>query len=191
MTSISILAKTGTALLAGLFALSLSAAVAQDAQPAKPTDTPVPATTDAVAAPALSTSHLAVARQVVELSGISRSLEVLIPEVLNKGHLMIARQRPEISAQLEAASKVVLVQLIPQREEILMIAATSFAREMSEADLNTIALFFKSSAGAAYVDKQPKMLQDLMLGMQPWTEQLNQTVVTLFRAELKKKGIEF
>jgi uncharacterized protein len=176
---------------AGLLASGLSSALAQDAQLAQPAQPETPAAPQpaAPAAPAFPPSHIAAAREVVQVSGMSNSLESLIPQVLNRTHLTIARQRPELSKQLEEASNAVLVQLVPQREEMLNIAATAFAKEMSEADLLAIATFFKSPAGKLYVEKQQKMVRDVLLSMQPWTDQLNRTVFALFREELKKKGI--
>jgi uncharacterized protein len=165
-----------------------STGFAQDAKPAEGQ----PATTEATpqpAAPAFTPSHLAAAREVVQLSGMSDSLESLIPQVLNKTHLTIARQRPELAQQLEEASNTVLLQLVPQREEMLNIAATAFAKELGEADLVAIATFFKSPSGKLYIEKQQKLVRDVLISMQPWTDQLNRTVFSLFREELKKKGI--
>ncbi len=175
-----------------------SPAFSQEAQPALQQPAQPPAAdqkgTEAPAAPQpaapqFPASHMAAAREVVELSGMSSSLEALIPQVLNRTHLTIARQRPELSKQLEEASNTVLLQLVPQREEMLAIASTAFAKEMSEADLLAIATFFKSAPGKAYVEKQQRLVRDVLLSMQPWTDQLNRTVFALFREELKKKGI--
>jgi uncharacterized protein len=164
---------------------------AQDAQPTPPTTeqpaTPQPAPQPAT--PQFPASHMAAAREVVQLSGMSDSLEALIPQVLNRTHLSIARQRPELAKQLEETSNTVLLQLVPQREEMLNIAASAFAREMPEADLVAIATFFKSPPGKAYVDKQQKLVRDVLLSMQPWTDQLNRTVFDMFREEMKKKGV--
>jgi uncharacterized protein len=173
---------------AALVAAGLSQGFAQDAKPAEGQ----PATTETTtppAAPAFTPNHLAAAREVVRLSGMSNSLESLIPQVLNRTHLTIARQRPELSKQLEEASNAVLVQLVPQREEMLNIAATAFAKEMSEADLVAISTFFQTPAGKLYVENQQKLVRDVLISMQPWTDQLNRTVFTLFREELKKRGI--
>jgi hypothetical protein len=171
------------------FAVSLAAAAIFGA-PGFAQQQPATQPPSAEAAPAPSASHIAVAREVVELSGVSRSLEIIIPQVLNEAHLSFARQRPELAAQLDQASQQVLLQLVPQREQVLMLAANAFAREMSEADLQAVAAFFKTSAGRAYVEKQPRLLDELLVAIQPWTQQLNQTVVALFRQELQKLGIQ-
>jgi uncharacterized protein len=174
-----LVATTAGFMLAGFAA----PVVAQEAQPAAPkpaaeqpaanTAAENPAATTATtppAAPQFAASHMAVAREVVQ-------------------HLTIARQRPELSKQLEEASNTVLLSLVPQREQMLNIAATAFAKEMSEADLVVIATFFKTAPGRAYVEKQQKLVRDVLLAMQPWTDELNRTVFTLFREELKKKGV--
>ncbi len=166
-----------------------SAALAQEAQPAAPQPAAEQPAAPQPAPSPYTATHLKAARDVVELSGMSNSLEALIPQVLNRTHLTIARQRPEIAKQLEEASNAVLVQLVPQREQMLNIAASAFAKEMSETELAAIATFFKSDAGKKYVEKQQGLVRDVLLSMQPWTDQLNRTVFDLFREELKKQGI--
>jgi uncharacterized protein len=142
------------------------------------------------AAPQFPPSHMAVAREVIELSGMSNSLAELIPQVLNRTHLTIARQRPELAKQLEEVSNTVLLSLVPQREEMLNIAANTFAKEMTEEQLVAVATFFKSPAGKVYVEKNQRILREVLISMRPWTDQLNRVVFDRFREELKKKGVE-
>jgi uncharacterized protein len=137
----------------------------------------------------LAPTHMALAKDVVQLSGTSDTLLAVIPEVLNKVHLGLARTRPELSDALQDASNAVLVQLVPQRDELLNIAATSLAQQIAEPDLKLIADFMNSSAGKLYISKQRLILQNTLLSMQPWNEQLRRTVTKLFKDELLKKGI--
>jgi uncharacterized protein len=149
-----------------------------------------PAATGAQPAPQFPPSHMAIAREVIELSGMSNSLAELIPQVLNRTHLTIARQRPELAKQLEEVSTTVLLSLVPQREEMLNIAANTFAKEMTEEQLVAVATFFKSPAGKVYVEKNQRILREVLISMRPWTDQLNRVVFDRFREELKKKGVE-
>ncbi len=181
------------ATLAALLTVAALAPLAHAQDANAPTNAVTPAAEQpappAADQPALSPSHLAAAREVVTLSGMTDSLLNVIPQVLNKTHLSIARQRPELAKELEEASNAVLLQLVPQRDEIIAIAATTFARGMTEADLVAIATFLKSGPGKTYIEKQRLLVQEIVLSMRPWTDQLNRTVLTLFREELKKKGI--
>jgi uncharacterized protein len=140
-------------------------------------------------AAALAPAHLAVAKDVLMASGTADTLVAVIPEVLNQIHLNLARTRPDLTATLQDVSNTVLVQLVPQRDQLLTIAATSLAEQMTEADLKLVHDFMKSPAGSAYIAKQKTVLQNTLLSMQPFNQELRKTVTTLFREELKKKGI--
>jgi uncharacterized protein len=155
-------------------------------QPAAPAEQPAVATP----APTLSPSHLALAREIVTASGTSDSLVAVIPEVLNQVHLNLARTRPDLTATLQDVSNAVLVQLVPQREQLIKIAATSLAEQMSEAELTVVADFMKTPAGLNYIGKQKLILKNTLLSMQPFNQELRRTVTTLFREEMKKKGID-
>jgi uncharacterized protein len=143
----------------------------------------------AQAVPAIAESHLALAKTVVLASGTSDTLVAIIPEVLNQVHLNLARTRPDLTATLQDVSNTVLVQLVPQRDQLINIAATSLAQQINEADLKQVADFMNSAAGKAYIGKQKIILQNTLLSLQPFNQELRRSVTNLFRDELKKKGI--
>ncbi len=171
--------------------LAAAPAQAQTAAPAAPAGQPAAPASPAAptsAAPEPAPSHLAVARQVVTLSGMSRSFDPMEPELEGQIVPLMTRTRPELIPDLKA----VLVQLHPEfqkdADEMTDIAARIYAQQMSEADLRATVDFFNSPAGKEYVRVQPQMLDQLVVQMQGWTQKLSNTMMLRVRQEMVKKG---
>ncbi|WP_163117388.1 DUF2059 domain-containing protein, partial [Acinetobacter baumannii] len=65
-----------------------------------------------------------------------------------------------------------------------------YASQLSEAELNDIATFFRSPAGKRYVGTQPQILDQMVQAMQGWTQEVSQYVMIRVRAEMGKRGHE-
>src|SRR4051794_2078881 len=123
--------------------LSVTGAAAQTASP-----TPAPSPSQA---PVFTPSHLAVAREVAIASGITRSLDVVPPQLMEKIREQ-AVTRPDLKKDLNE----VLVALEPETEllkqQMVNTVSRILAARMSEAELTEAANFFKSPAGRKYVE---------------------------------------
>jgi uncharacterized protein len=171
--------------LSGLCGLaSPCSALAQQQKPATPPAGALPAAAPADFSPAV----LALARDVVQYSGVARSFETLIPQFLDQARVSLGTTRPEIAKDLDE----VIVQIKPEfekeREDMMNAAARVFAKRLSEQELKDIATFFKSAAGQKYVSTQPLMLDELFGEMQTWTRALSEQIVVRIRAEMKKRN---
>ncbi len=196
--------KTRLAAAAVLLALAAAPASAQT-PPAPAPAAPVaaapvpagqvaPALPDPAAAapqPEVPPEKLAAARQVVVSSGMARSFEPMVPQLEEQIPMVVTRTRPDLSKDLTT----VLVQLQPEfnqkSNEMLDIAARIYARSMSEEDLKATAAFFDSSAGKQYVAAQPKMLDELVVSMQAWTQEVSSFMMKRVQQEMEKKGDKF
>ncbi len=166
-------------------------AFAQQAPAPRPaTPAPAPAA-PAPAPPALTPAHLAIAKDVVLLSGLSRSFEGVIPQFSEQLRVSFSTTRPEIMKDLAQTLQDLRPEFEAQREELLNAAARVFATRLGEADLKEIAAFFKTPAGGRYVTAQPMVMDDLFGEMQAWSRRLSEFMMTRVRAELKKKNIDF
>jgi uncharacterized protein len=144
----------------------------------------------ALAPPEPATAHLAAARQLVVLSGMSRSFTAVVPQTMSRLTTTFTQTRPEIAHDLD----IVLAELKPefdkQADEIVDTAAHLFARLMSEPQLQAADAFFESEAGKKYVEIQPAFFGEILPAMQNWQQKLAQDMVTRVREEMKKKGHE-
>lgn len=189
------------AALAGpLFAALLSQAVlvpvAHAQQPAAkpPAASPKPTAKPGTSAPPApapepepSPSHLALAREVMLSSGISRSFDSIIPtmaEQIRKN----AVTRPELAKDLDEVLSSLQPEMDMQKQRLITIAARIYAKRLSEAELKDIVAFFHSPAGKRYVETQPQILDDMVGAMQDWTQEVSEYIMVRTRAEMGKRG---
>lgn len=170
------------AMAAGLAVLVSSAsALAQQAAPAAPA---APLTN----APNLSPGHLAVAIEVVKSSGMSRSIESIVPTIVDKARQLFVSMRPELAGEIDKSIKALAADFDNQRDEALKLAAYGFGNRLSEAELKEINTFFSSASGKKFVDSQPAILDEMFRNLDAFTERLSQFVVDKLRADMKAKG---
>ena len=189
--------RSRLAMASALLALSAAAAPAQTppapgAAPPSPASAPsLPAPVPALPQPEVPPEKLVVARHLIEASGMARSFKPMVPQLQAQIPIVITRTRPELSKDLT----VVLAQLQPEFDaksgEMLDIAARIYARHMSEDDLKAAAAFFESPAGKSYVNSQPSMLDELVVSMQAWTQEISTFMMKRVQQEMEKKGDKF
>ncbi|ACL59535.1 DUF2059 domain-containing protein [Methylobacterium nodulans] len=169
-------------LLAGLLAAVLAAApaAAQKAPAAAPAAPAAPA-------PAITPSHLALAKEVMLNSGIARSFDSIIP-VFGDQIKQAAVTRPELTKDLDDVIEKLQPELELQKQKMIDTASRIYAAKLSEAELREIAIFFRSTAGKRYVETQPQVLDDMVQAMQSWTQDVSEYVMVRVRAEMGKRG---
>ena len=138
-------------------------------------------------APQPSPSHLAAARDVVMLSGMTRTFDVIPPE-MNEQIKKNAVTRPELSKDLDQVFESMKPEMELQKQQMVNAAARVYASRISEADLKEIAAFFKSPIGKKYVETQPQILDSMVVEIENWTKQLAEYVMVRVRAEMGKRG---
>jgi hypothetical protein len=134
-----------------------------------------------------SASHLAVAREVAIGSGMTRSFDVMVEPFLAQ-LLQMNVTRPEIRQDLEQVVAQLRPELEQQKQKMVDNAAKAFASRLSEAELKEVATFYKSAAGAKYVQVQPGVLDDIVRDLATWTQQTSQLVMSRAREEMGKRG---
>ena len=191
-----IIAKSAFTLRLSVLCLGLAAGVpmaaAQTAAPA-PVGT-APAAPPPIVAPApakLSPAHLALAMEVVKLSGMSRSIDTIVPDMVGKARQLFTQMRPEVTAELEKSIVALQPEFDAQKAQTQRIAGEAFGSRLSEAELKDIEAFFKSTSGQRFVASQPLILDDMFRNLDVFSQTLSQFVVDKLREDLKKKGIPF
>ena len=180
--------KTASALAVVL--MTIAPATAQTtAAPAAPAATKPAAIPDVQPEP--PASAVAAARDLVVASGISRSFTPMPLQLMDQIVPMLTRTRPELKANLTQILSDLRPDFIRKGEDMIDITAKIYARRMSEQELKDAAAFFNSPVGKKYVDVQPLMLDELVIAMQSFTQQLSTYMMTRIRDEMKKKGQEF
>ncbi len=147
-----------------------------------------PAAPAAAADANLTPSHLAAARQLIEVSGASRSFDSVLPSITEQVRQTFSRQRPELLKDLQESMDAIMPQVQAQREDILATAARVYASKMTEAELKESVAFFSSPTGQKYVTSQPVIFDELFTEMQNWMAKVSDFTVDQLRVEMKKRG---
>ncbi len=151
-------------------------------------ETPAAATPAPAAAAGPTPSHLAVARELLAVNGISSSFAASIPQFFDQVGQTLGQTRPELVKDLN----IVFAQLKPEfdkrADDLTDKAAHLYATLINEQDLKTIVAFFKSDAGQKYVKTQPDFMRDVVVIMESWREQIATDMMTRVRVEMQKKG---
>jgi hypothetical protein len=160
-----------TLLIGALATIAASAVYADDA----PTPAPTPA--------AIET-----AKTIVASSGMTRSFDLVIPEIFGALERNVLATRPELKEPLHT----VLISLVPEfvktKQQVVDVAALALAKRMNEQELKDTATFLNSASGKKYVEAQPQALNEIFGALNDWRQKLSVDVLTRTREELKKKG---
>ncbi len=165
--------------------LFVAPAVAEDAKPATPS---APAAAAPVPVPEPSASHLAAARQLVLVSGMSRSFDAAVPHMMAQLTQTMQQTRPEIMTDLKAVLDQVKPDFAKDIDQMNDKAAHIYAQYLSEEDIKAATAFFTSEPGKKYVKSEPLYFNAVINAMQDWHMQLQTELMTKVRAEMQKRG---
>ena len=138
-------------------------------------------------APALTPSHLQVAREVIDVTGVTQTLTGIYGEFERNAQGLLAT-RPEAKKDADAVFAALKPEAEKRADEMAKTATEIFARKMTEADLKDVVAFFKSPVGQRYNALRREAMEDLFSVLQPWTEQTSQYLFDRFSQEMRKRG---
>ncbi|MGA3304126.1 MAG: DUF2059 domain-containing protein [Methylovirgula sp.] len=165
------------ALLAGV-SLVLQAPIAAAQQP------PAPATADAEP----SASHLAAARELVLATGMKRTFDAAIPDLLNKIGDSYRQTEPGLLPDLVPVLNTLKTEFASRTDELVDKAAHIYAKLLTEEQIHATVAFFTSDAGKKYIEVQPIFFNATINAMQDWHDKVSQEIIQRMRDEMKKKG---
>jgi hypothetical protein len=160
-----------TLFLATLVSLAGSAAYADDAAPA-----PTPAALEA-------------AKSVIVGSGMTRSFDLVVPQMFGELERNVLATRPELKDNLHTVLLALVPEFIKSEQAVVDGAALALAKRMNEQQLKDTAAFFNSPSGKKYVESEPLAYQDIVGVVNNWRQKLSVDVLTRTREEMKKKGV--
>lgn len=164
-----------TSPLKTLFAAALIAALGATAARA---DEPTPAALES-------------ARAIIVSSGIPRSFNLIVPQLLGELEHNVLLTRPELKDSLHATLIGLEPEFTKSEDGVIDAAARVLAGAMSEQELKETQAFFASPSGKKYVDAQPATFKEIVSLVQAWRQRLSVDILTRARVEMKKKGVDF
>ena len=131
------------------------------------------------------------ARAVIVASGMTRSFDLVIPQMFGELERNVTATRPEIKESLHATLLALVPEFAKTEQEVVESAARALAKHMTEQELNDTATFFASPSGKKYVEAQPLAYNEIIGAVQDWRQRLSTDILVRAREEMKKKGVDF
>jgi uncharacterized protein len=138
-----------------------------------------------------SPAALQSARSIIVGSGMTRSFDLIVPQMFGELERNVIATRPELKDNLHIVLLALVPEFVKTEEVVVDGAAHALARRMNEQELKDTAAFFVSPAGKKYVEAEPLAYKDIVDIVQKWREKLSVDVLTRAREEMKKKGQDF
>jgi uncharacterized protein len=169
-----------------LSALIAAPALAQDQ--AQQPDAQAPAAAAAPAAPEASPSHTQAAIEFLQLSGVTKGFEEMIPQFLDQVRLRYVGQRPEIAEMINDASLSLVPEFVKRRDDLNKELAKIYTARFTEDELNQLVAFYKTPAGQKFASVQADVLQASVPVVQGWSRKLSTDMAQRIKEEVGKKG---
>ena len=131
--------------------------------------------------------HLAIARELVGMTGTLSTVDGLIPSFAAEVRKQ-AVTRPDLTKDLDEVLKSLQPELEQRRQQIINAASRVYAKHMAEAEMKDVVAFFKTPSGSKYLKVQPRLVDDVVETIQAWGDQVSEFVITRTRAEMIKRG---
>jgi hypothetical protein len=161
-------------------------ALAQQA-PAQPA---APAAAPAAPLPPLPAAQLALARSVMDASGITASFDALGSNIAGQLLGAYTRKRPQNAAEFEEILGTMKPEIEAAKKDLIAKATDHFARKLDEPTLKAVLVFLQSPAGVKYTAALPGVLNDVADTTDAWSRDLATTMANKVVDEMKKKGID-
>jgi len=131
------------------------------------------------------------ARAVIAASGMTRSFDLVIPQMFGELERNVTATRPELKDSLHATLLALVPEFTKTERDVVDGAARVLAKYMSEQELKDSENFFVSPSGKKYVESQPAAFNEIIGVVQDWRKRLSTDILARAREEMKKKGVDF
>jgi len=135
-----------------------------------------------------SAASIAVAKQLLSVTGATSVFTPLIAGVVEQAKLLFLQQDPGLAKDLNEVAVKLRTDLQPRFSEINDEVARLYATNFSEQELKDILAFYQSPAGKKMLTVQPKVIDSSMAFAQTWANKLSDEVIAKIRDEMKKRG---
>ncbi|MEA2934596.1 MAG: uncharacterized protein QOD74_1242 [Variibacter sp.] len=135
-----------------------------------------------------SAGSMSAARELIEAKGVMTMFDPLIPGVVETVKGTFLRTNTSLSKELNEVAGQLRTEFSTKRAEVLDEFSKAYAEHFSEQELRAILAFYKTPAGKKVITEEPKILDQGMTRVQAWADKLSETVLSRFRAEMKKRG---
>jgi hypothetical protein len=141
----------------------------------------------AAPAPEPTQSHLALAREFANLTGILGLADPIIPQFSAQVRQRTVT-RPELTKDLDQVLESLKPEIEQQKQLIVDATVRLYASSYTEAELKDLITFFKAPTGQKYLQATPRILDKLDFEIRRWADRLSAAVMDRVRTEMAKRG---
>jgi hypothetical protein len=170
--------------------LGASQASAQQAAPAKPAAPAAPAAAPAAPLPPVPPAQLALARSVLDASGITVGFDPLVANIASQLLVAYTKKRPQSTNDFEEIILSMRPELEAKKQELINKSVEIYARKLDEPTLKAILVFMQSPAGKKYTDTLPQVLNEIADASDVWAKEVATLMGTRVYDEMKKRGVD-
>ena len=131
---------------------------------------------------------LALAKQLVELSGASRTFDELLPNIADQAKNTFIRSNPQMQLGIITVVDKVALDLVDRRPDLDRALEKIWASAFNKEQLEELIAFYSSPTGKRFAAIQPRLIAAQMSAAQNWTasvsEEMTQRVAEELRAQL-------
>jgi uncharacterized protein len=135
-------------------------------------------------------ARLAAAKQMMEVAGVAKQFEEVMPVLLKQLAQGFVAVAPDKGEEIREVFTQLGSKFIDRKGELIDQVATLYAEQLSLEELTAVASFYRSSAGMKMIAIQPLVMRQAMLLGQRWGAELGREIEEEARRELKKRGIQ-
>jgi len=142
------------------------------------------------APPKASPAAIAAAKEILQIKNAAAMYAGAVPGMVEKTKVVLIHQNLNYQKDLNELAPIVAQQLAGRQSEIGDGMAQIYASEFTEQELKDLVTFYKSPLGQKLINAEPRAIGQSMSFMNSWAQNFSETVMGVFRAEMRKRGKE-
>ena len=142
-----------------------------------------------VSAQEISEEHIVAARRTINASRSTTQLDQILPGMAERIKSELIRNNPDKEAQMSLIVDEAAISLAPRRGDLENEAAQIFARVFTIDELNAIADFYESEAGAKFLEQSPLILREIQRASQVWANGVQRDLGQIVQDKMTEAGL--
>jgi uncharacterized protein len=134
--------------------------------------------------------RLAVAQELLEVTGTAKSFAILLNGMREPLRQMALRANPGKETEVSRVLDLVFERMRERTKEVLDLIVPLYAERFSVAELKEVTAFYQSPTGAKFIAAQPEILQQSMALGQAWGRRIGEEAQGELNRELQSRGLK-
>jgi hypothetical protein len=140
------------------------------------------------AQPAPTASHLAAAKELVDLVGAAREFEPLVTGVIIQSASNYLQGNPAMAKDLNEIAEQLVTEYLPRKAELPNEVVRLYASRLTEKEIRDVLTFYKSPLGQKMLTESQYVISEAFKKGEVFAANLRVEVAAKVRAELIKRG---